>query len=52
MLEIPELDLSELMKEYDNYDRTGKEFCARCGAELEPSESYLCDFCRYDEMTS
>lgn len=26
MLDIPELDLSELMKEYDNYDRTGKEF--------------------------
>ena len=29
-----------------------KEHCARCGAELDPSESYLCDFCRYDEMTN
>lgn len=29
MLDIPELDLSDLMKEYDSYDRTGKEFCAR-----------------------
>lgn len=35
-----------------DYDRVDKEYCARCGAELTESESYLCDFCRYDEMTS
>ena len=40
-----------LLKDMD-YDRVDKEYCARCGAELTESESYLCDFCRYDEMTS
>ena len=39
------------LKDMD-YDRVDKEYCARCGAELTESESYLCDFCRYDEMTS
>lgn len=34
------------MNEYEEE----KEYCARCGAELDSSESYLCDFCRYDEM--
>lgn len=34
------------MNEYDDQE---KEYCARCGAELDPSESYLCDFCRYEE---
>ena len=33
----------------NNYDEE-VEYCARCGAELDPTESYLCDFCRYDEM--
>lgn len=34
------------MSEYEDE----KGYCARCGAELDLSESYLCDFCRYDEM--
>lgn len=36
------------MNEHFEYEE--KEYCARCGAELSSDESYLCDFCRYDEM--
>lgn len=32
----------------DSYEDE-KEYCARCGAELTDGESYLCDFCRYEE---